>query len=188
MKSSVMAIAVVAFATNWIWSIDVFAATPCDIEKRQAKDEYSRSIADVCNASLMDFKGTFAFVESGLWPVPNYFVLRVDSSPDLNFSSMDILTGSDPLGILRGALRISTRMETKYDGEMTLVESDSVDVLTKDCRVDASLFEYEVELPLADQRMNIFELHINRTIIAIRDFDHRMINAMVLAYVRLNCH
>lgn len=187
MKVPAIAIAIVACVSTLLWSLDVSARTPCDIEKGQLKDEYIRGIVGVCNASRMDFEGTFAFVESGLWPVPNYFVLRADASPDLIFSSMDILTGTDPERILRGALRISTRMETKYDGDVTLVESDSIDVLVEECEVHASLVEYEVELPLAGQRMKIFELHINRTIVTIRDFDHRMLDAMALAFVRLNC-
>lgn len=188
MKVPAITLAIVVCSSSWMLPVVLSATNSCDIEKEQLEDEYVRAIESVCNASRMNFEGTFVFVESGLWPVPNYFLPRVDASPDLSFSSLDILTGTDPARILRGALRISNRTETKYDGDLMLVDSDAIDYLVEACGVNASLFQYEVELPLAGQRIRVFELHFNRTIIAIRDFDNRMIDAMTLAFARLNCY
>lgn len=164
-----------------------FAGSACQFAHDQVMDEYTRSIMEVCGSSRSGFEGTFAFIEAGLWPIPNNFVLRVDSSQDLTFSSMEILTGYDPTRILRGSLRVSLRKETRYAENAQLISSEAVEALGRECGFVTSLFHYKRVLPLLDQAMSIFELHVNETTIAIRDVDQRMIDAMVLAYVRLNC-
>lgn len=164
-----------------------FAVSTCQFTNDQLMDEYTRSIMEVCGSSPSGFQGSFAFIEGGLWPIPNNFVLRMDSSQDLTFASMEILTGHDPARILRGSFRVSLRKETRYAANAKLIRSESVEALGRECNFVTSLFHYERALPLLDQTMSIFELHVNETTIAIRDIDQHMIDAMALAYTRLNC-
>lgn len=167
----------------------VWASSFCDGFADQEKPDLSgaQAVSEVCAAEIGSFTGTFAYVENGFLPIPQYFYLKL---PHENYISMDSAQMANgefdwPYGVLM--ISDLERSRLQHSSEKNEIKHRVIHEFRKECEISLNVWALRFEMPGSKYAPYFIEAQLGQTRISLAGKPSDLMLAMLDSFIRLNC-